>query len=368
MADKNTYYILLQPKLDKSSITEMENKFKQASKRIGANLGSALKSSVKGATTSMLAQLSVANILGNAFSNIMQAPEKVKSLAMELRQLAIQTKNIATIGDLGVSNFAGFYQGLQSAGFQGDLNDIREVFAETAKTKAKGGKFEGSKLETGELLAQTLQSWQNVGKKYGFNSQEFQDAKKEVEQIIGGVDTARKFESLVKSDKNISQIYKQGKKEIGIRNESQSTKIYEENLKKLNELSSVSQESRLQKYLLTQKIDPKSIEEIKKLQDSDMNRGLRMLSDSDKLTTQVQATLSMQKTMEGIETLLTNGFATMNEFVTYIKKFLPKEEKKLNKEEQKQYNKQLNYYQEQMTRKLTPEEKKKLGNGRGLDV
>ena len=304
MADKNTYYILLQPKLDKSSINEMESKFKQASKRIGANLGSALKSSVKGAATSMVAQLSIANILGNAFSNLMNLPDKAKNLAMEMRQLAIQTKNVATIGDLGTANFGGFYQGLQSAGFQGDLNDIREVFAETAKAKAKGGVFEGSKMETGELLAKTLQAWQNVGKKFGFNSQEFQDAKKEVEQIIGGVDTARKFESLVKSDKSIEDIYKTGKKELGIKNTENSSKIYEENLKTLQGLSSQSQETKMQKFLFTKKIDPKSIAELSKIQDSDFNMGLSALSDSELSKTQITISNSMKKTQENMEKML----------------------------------------------------------------
>lgn len=304
MADKNTYYILLQPKLDKSSITEMESKFKQASKRIGANLGSALKSSVKGAATSMVAQLSISNILGNSLSNLMALPDKAKNLAMEMRQLAIQTKNVATIGDLGTANFGGFYQGLQSAGFQGDLNDIREVFAETAKAKAKGGKFEGSKMETGELLAKTLQAWQNVGKTYGFNSQEFQNAKKEVEQIIGGVDTARKFESLVKSDKSIEDIYKTGKKELGIKNTEKSSKIYEENLKALQGLSTQSQETKMQKFLFNKKIDPKSIQEIKNIQDSDFNMGLSALSDSELLKSQITISNSMKKTQENIDKML----------------------------------------------------------------
>jgi hypothetical protein len=304
MADKNTYYILLQPKLDNSSITEMESKFKQASKRIGANLGSALKNSVKGATMSMVTQLSVANILGSSFSNLMNLPDKTKNLAMELRQLAIQTKNVATIGDLGTANFGGFYQGLQSAGFQGDLNDIREVFAETAKAKATGGRFAGSKLETGELLAQTLQSWQDVGKTYGFNSQEFQNAKKEVEQIIGGVDTARKFESLVKSDKNISQVFKKGVGELGISNLDTSSKIYNENLRKLQGLSAQSQESKMQKFLFTKKIDEKSINELAKIQESDFNMALSGLSNSQLLQSQITISNSMKKTQENIEKML----------------------------------------------------------------
>jgi hypothetical protein len=326
MADKNTYYILLQPKLDKSSITEMESKFKQASKRIGANLGSALKSSVKGAATSMVAQLSIANILGNAFSDIMQAPDKAKNLAMEMRQLAIQTKNVATIGDLGTANFGGFYQGLQSAGFQGDLNDIREVFAETAKAKATGGRFAGSKLETGELLAKTLQAWQNVGKKFGVNSQQFQDAKKEVEQIIGGVDTARKFESLVKGDKSIEDIYKTGKKELGIKDTEKSSKIYEENLKKLKELSSSSQETKMQKFLFNKKIDPKSIQEIKNIQDSDFNLSTKMLTDSDKLSAQITLSNDMKKIQEDIRTMLAQLLNLVLPFIeTFIADFTPKE-------------------------------------------
>jgi hypothetical protein len=326
MADKNTYYILLQPKLDKSSITEMESKFKQASKRIGANLGSALKSSVKGAATSMVAQLSIANILGNAFSSIMQAPDKVKNLAMEMRQLAIQTKNVSTIGDLETANFGGFYQGLQSAGFQGDLNDIREVFAETGKAKAKGGRFEGSKLETGELLARTLQSWQNIGKKFGVNSQEFQDAKKEVEQIIGGVDTARKFESLVKGDKTIEDIYKTGKKELGIKNSEKSSKIYEENLKTLQGLSTQSQETKMQKFLFNKKIDPKSVDELKRIQDSDFNMTTKMMSDSDKLSAQITLINDMKNTQEDIKNMFIKILNLVVPFMeNVIADFNPKE-------------------------------------------
>jgi hypothetical protein len=256
----------------------------------------------------------------------MQAPDKAKNLAMEMRQLAIQTKNVATIGDLGTANFGGFYQGLQSAGFQGDLNDIREVFAETAKSKAKGGKFEGSKLETGELLARTLQSWQNIGKKFGFNSQEFQDAKKEVEQIIGGVDTARKFESLVKSDKSIGEIYKTGKKELGIKNAENSSKIYEENLKVLQGLSTESQETKMQKFLFNKKIDPKSVEDMKRIQDSDFNMTTKMMSDSDKMSAQVTLTNDMKKTQEEIKTMLAKILNLVVPFMeAVIADFNPKE-------------------------------------------
>jgi hypothetical protein len=315
MADKNTYYILLQPKLDKSSITEMESKFKQASKRIGANLGSALKSSVKGAATSMVAQLSIANILGNSLSNLMSLPNKAKSLAMEMRQLAIQTKNVATLGDLGSANFAGFYQGLQSAGFEGDFNDLKEVFAETAKQKAKGGAFEGSKMETGELVAQILQSWQNVGKKYGFNSKEFQDAKKEVEVLLAGTDSVRKFESLVKSGKSIKEMSKQGNKELGITDTKRSSKIYDENLKALQGLSTQSQETKMQKFLFTKKIDPKSIQEIKNIQDSDFNMALSGMSDSQLLKNQITISNSIQKTQENIDKTLTR-------ILNYIIKFI----------------------------------------------
>jgi len=374
MADKNTYYILLQPKLDKSSITEMESKFKQASKRIGANLGSALKSSVKGALTSMVAQLSIANILGNAFSDIMQAPEKAKTLAMEMKQLAIQTKNVATLGDLGSANFAGFYQGLQSAGFEGDFNDVKEVFAETAKQKAKGGAFEGSKMETGELVAQILQSWQNVGKKYGFNSKEFQDAKKEVEVLLAGTDSVRKFESLVKSGKSIKEMSEQGNKELGITDTKRSSKIYDENLKKLNSLSSQSQEAKMQKFLFTQKIDPKSVDELKRIQDSDFNLTTKMLTDSDKLSAQITLANDMKKIQEDIKTMLAQLLNLVVPFIeTFIADFTPKEIR-FDDEYTKARNqalKQQGFSDEEVNlfnKKLKEQYGNKKNGGRELDV
>jgi hypothetical protein len=245
----------------------------------------------------------------------MNLPDKAKNLAMEMRQLAIQTKNVATLGDFGSANFAGFYQGLQSAGFEGDFNDVKEVFAETAKQKAKGGAFEGSKMETGELVAQILQSWQNVGKKYGFNSKEFQDAKKEVEVLLAGTDSVRKFESLVKSGKSIKEMTKQGNKELGITDTKRSSKIYDENLKALQGLSSQSQEAKMQKFLFTKKIDPKSIQELKKLQDSDFNMALSGMSDSQLLKNQITISNSIQKTQENIDKTLTR-------ILNYIIKFI----------------------------------------------
>jgi hypothetical protein len=301
MSAKEVYYITIKPQLSKDTIADMENKFKQASKRIGANLGSALKSSVKGASMSIVSQLSIANILGNSISNLMQLPDKARTTAMELRQLAIQTKNLSNVGDLTATQTGALYQGLQSAGFQGDTNDLREVFAETAKTKATGGRFEGSKLETGEILAQVLNNWQEVGRRYGFNSQQFQDAKKEVETIIGGVDTARKFESLIKSDKSIKDIYKQGKSELGITEEATNNKIYNDNLKKLQELSSQTLETRQQKFLFTKKIDEASIKELANIQDSSFNLALQGLTDSQLLKSQITIANSMKKTQENIE-------------------------------------------------------------------
>lgn len=294
MADKNTYYITLQPKVDKNTIKDMENKFNQASKNIGKNLSNSLKSAIKGSALAMVGAFGIGSMVSNVLGDIVNLPNKTKNVAMELRSLAIQTKNISMVSDLSTGQFGSFYQGLQSAGFTGDLNDLREVFAETGKAKAVGGIFAGKDIATGELLAQVLQQWQNVGKQYGTDSVEFQNAKKEVEQIIGGVDTARKFESLVKGDKNISEIIGQGQNELGIT--SGSSEIYNRNVEILKGLSAQSQESKMQKFLFNRKIDEKSIAELNKILDSDLTMALSGLTDSQKLSSQIQISNTIKET------------------------------------------------------------------------
>ena len=294
MADKNTYYITLQPKVDKNTIKDMENKFNQASKNIGKNLSNNLKSAIKGSALAMVGAFGVGSMVSNVMADIVNLPNKTKNVAMELRSLAIQTKNVSMIGDLSTGQFGSFYQGLQSAGFTGDMNDIREVFAETAKSKATGGKFAGKNIGTGELLAQVLQQWQDVGRQYGTDSVEFQNAKKEVEQIIGGVDTARKFESLVKGNNNISSIIKQGQSELGIK--VGSSDIYNRNVELLKGLSAQSQETKMQKFLFNKKIDEKSINELNKILDSDLSMALSGLTDSQKLSSQIQISNTIKET------------------------------------------------------------------------
>ena len=325
MADKNTYYITLQPKVDKNTIKDMENKFNAASKNISKNLSNSLKSAIKGSALAMVGAFGVGSMLSNVISDIVDLPNKTKSVAMDLRSLAIQTKNVAMIGDLTSGQFASFYQGLQSAGFTGDINDVREVFAETAKSKAKDGKFEGQKVGTGEILAQVLQQWQEVGRKYGTDSVEFQNAKKEVEQIIGGVDTARKFESLVKGEKNIGEIIKQGQSELDIK--TGSSKIYDKNVEVLKGLSAQSQEAKMQKFLFNKEIDKKSIEELNKILDSDLTMALSGLSDSQKLSSQIQISNTIKETQMKVMGAVIDIAADVSAIVKFINQYLKKNKK-----------------------------------------
>jgi hypothetical protein len=325
MADKNTYYITLQPKVDKNTIKDMENKFNAASKNISKNLSNSLKSAIKGSALAMVGAFGVGSMLSNVISDIVDLPNKTKSVAMDLRSLAIQTKNVAMIGDLTSGQFASFYQGLQSAGFTGDINDVREVFAETAKSKAKDGKFEGQKVGTGEILAQVLQQWQEVGRKYGTDSVEFQNAKKEVEQIIGGVDTARKFESLVKGEKNIGEIIKQGQSELDIK--VGSSKIYDKNVEVLKGLSAQSQEAKMQKFLFNKEIDKKSIEELNKILDSDLTMALSGLSDSQKLSSQIQISNTIKETQMKVMGAVIDIAADVSAIVKFINQYLKKNKK-----------------------------------------
>jgi hypothetical protein len=344
MADKNTYYITLQPKVDKNTIKDMENKFNTASKNISKNLSNSLKSAIKGSALAMVGAFGVGSMVSNVINDIVDLPNKTKSFAIDLRSLAIQTKNVADIGDLTSGQFAAFYQGLQSAGFTGDLNDLREVFAETAKSKAKGGAFEGSKMETGELVAQMLQSWQDIGLKYGFDSKEFQDAKKEMEVNTGGTDTVRKFEALVKSGKNIKDVIKQGQGELDIKNGS--SKTYDKNVEVLKGLSAQSQEAKMQKFLFTKEIDKNSIEELNKILDSDLVMAMSGMTDSQKLSSQIQISNTIKETQMKMMDVVISIATDISAIVKFINKHFQNNNIK-NKEKEEQFAKKIIKKQEE---------------------